>query len=119
MKPLKRDERTHMTYLFCGSRRIVNEAPIKDAIDRLPRKSNVIHSNTDGTDKIAGRLANERGLKVRVCEYEYESLLRPEHGVDVVCAFYDGEPGNTHNLVQEAIKLRIPVLTIHVKHEER
>jgi hypothetical protein len=50
--------------LICGDRRWADEAAMKRFVDRLPADAVVIHGAAKGADRMAGRLAQQRGLEV-------------------------------------------------------
>ena len=55
-----------MRVIVCGSRHWRDEAAIRRELEKLPADATVIHSGCKGADKIAGRIAKELGLSVRV-----------------------------------------------------
>lgn len=49
-------------YLVCGSRDFTNETAIRERLRYLPVNTRVMHGDAPGADRLAARLAEERGL---------------------------------------------------------
>lgn len=71
-----------MIALFCGSRDWTDEAPIREAMERLVRERGlylVIHGAQRGADDLAGKVASSLGLQVMEEPAEW-SRLGPSAG---------------------------------------
>ena len=110
-----------MRVIICGSRHWTNEILIESYIKGLPPNSVVIHGDAPGADKIAGRIADERGHTV--IEFEanwslYGDKAGPirnqemlDFGIDQVTAFHEDLANSmgTKDMITRARKAWIPV----------
>ncbi len=107
--------------LFFGSDRINGGDhldQIKAVIDALPEGAVVMHSNVSSTERLAGHLAQARGLQVQRRDGEWEGFFRREYAVATcVHAFWDGKPGNTDSMVRKADAIGIEVVRHVLVHE--
>ena len=118
-----------MKLIICGSRDWTNEEIIEKYIQGLPPNSVVIHGDAPGADKIAGRIAGERGHTV--IEFEanwdlYGDKAGPirnqemlDFGVDKVTAFHEdlANSTGTKDMITRARKAWIPVQIFNEKGE--
>lgn len=109
--------------LICGSRDYSDEKKIERVISYLPKGTVVIHGAAKGADSIAGKIAEEVGLKVESYPADWKKYSKAagpirnrkmvvEGKPDLVIAFYSNkkESKGTKNMVFQANKEGIPVV---------
>ena len=105
--------------LVCGSRSWTDPDPIRRRLAPLPATAIVLHGDAPGADRLAGRLARERGLHVAAMPALWErngkaagvlrnaAMLRMNPYV--VIAFWDGRSSGTRNTLDLARAAGVPV----------
>lgn len=108
--------------LVCGSRGLTDRAWIRERLRLLPHDAEILHGNARDVDRIAGSIANELSMSVRVFPADWESYgkragyLRNiemlDAQPDLVIAFWDGSSRGTKHAIDAAGKRGIPVEVI-------
>lgn len=106
--------------LICGSRDWTDTQEIFEIIDSLPSGSIVITGAARGADRIAEKLAKEKGLVVESYPANWDKFgkragyLRNiemlDQNPDRVYAFPLGESKGTNHTIKESIKRGIPTI---------
>ncbi len=111
--------------LVCGSRTWREQQPIREALERLPEGSTVIHGAARGADEIAGIIAKQLGLEVLAFPADWEKhgkaagpirntqMLREGRPHQVIAFTRDlSQSRGTANMVRQAKAAGVPVKVI-------
>ena len=106
-----------MKVLVCGSRDWVDWKLIRLVVSQLPKDCLVIHGGAAGADSMAGYVAKQLGLSVKVFPAQWDRFGRAagyvrniemlDQNPDLVIAFHDGKSKGTKHSVMEAKKRNI------------
>lgn len=112
-----------MVVLVCGSRDWPFPGIIEEELEKLPKKTIIMHGKARGADKMADEIAKRLGFKVKAYPADWKrygkaaGIIRNNEMLDEepdkVLAFQLDESRGTQHTINEARKRGIKVKVIH------
>lgn len=112
-----------MKILVCGSRTFNDYGKMESALLNLPFIGGIISGGADGADKLAELYASNHSVHNLVVRADWKNegksagikrnLKMLDMKPDLVVAFWDGKSRGTKHTLTEAMKRKIPTLTVY------